>query len=179
MKPKIAIIGQGAEPLKNDVMKKAEVIGALLAKNYCEVFTGAGLGYPLAAAKGAMESGADVTGISPAINEDEHKEEYGFSVDCFSRIEYTGKGIPERNYDLIQKVDAVIMIGGKIGTLNEFTLAYHKGKVIGILEGSTGIVNLMHEIATVCDKNGEKENIIYSESPEELVSKVLERLLKK
>ena len=68
----------------------------------------------------------------------------------------------------------------RIRLLNEFTLAYHKGKIIGILEGSGGIANMIQEIATVCAKNNtesnETENIIYSESPDEIVSLVLERL---
>ena len=180
MKPRIVIIGQGSEPLKNDVLKKAKRIGELLAENHCELFTGGSNGYPYEAVKGCHEKEGETVGISPAVNEEEHHEEYGFPTEGFTRLEFTGKGIPERNYDLIEKAEAIILVGGKIGTLNEFTLAYHKGKIIGILEGSGGIANMIQEIATVCAKNNtesnETENIIYSESPDEIVSLVLERL---
>ena len=176
MKPKIAVIGQSIEPLKKDVMKKARELGKLLAQQRCILFTGGSTGYPYEAVKGCFEDEGETVGLSPAINEEHHKEEYGFPVERFTRLEFTGKGIPERNYDLIDKADAVIMIGGKIGTLNEFTLAFHKKKVIGVLEGSGGIANMIQEIATVCDNSDEKENIIYSSSPEEIITKVLEKL---
>lgn len=176
MKPKIAVIGQSLEPLKKDVLKKARRIGELLAENHCELFTGGSLGYPYAAVKGCFEKEGETVGISPAINEEHHKEEYGFSIENFTRIEYTCKGIPERNHELIEKADAVIMISGKIGTLNEFTLAFHKGKIIAVLVGSGGVTNMIKEIASVCNIGDEKENIIYSKSPDEIVSMILEQL---
>ncbi len=176
MNSKIAVIGQSVEPLSKDTMKKAKEIGKLIAKNYCILYTGASTGYPYESVKGAAENNCEIVGVSPAVNEEQHKDEYDFPTEGFTRMDYTGNGIPRRNYDLIEKVDAAIVVGGKIGTLNEFTLAYHKRKVIGVLLGSAGITNLLQEVATVCNIRDEKENIIYSQSPEELVKKVLEKV---
>ena len=74
---------------------------------------------------------------------------------------------------LVENADAVIIIGGKIGTLNEFTIAFVKGKKIGILSGSGGVVELIPKIAAVCDKRGEGKNIFYSESANELIRKIV------
>ena len=35
---------------------------------------------------------------------------------------------------------------------------------------------MIHEIAEICDKKGEKENVIYSEDPKELVLLVMQKL---
>ena len=175
-KTKVAVIGQSKGALKNDVLKKANDVGKHLAEKHCVLYTGGSTGYPYEAVKGCSEAGGEAIGISPAINEEHHIEEYGFPVEGFTQLEYTGKGIPERNFDLISKADAVILIGGKIGSLNEFTLAFHKGSVIGVLMDSGGVANMIQEVATVCSNGDEKENIIYSASPEELVEQVLGKI---
>ena len=93
----------------------------------------------------------------------------------FTKIEFTGLGVPGRNFPLVKEADAIIVISGQIGSLNEFTLAFHDAKVIGILENSEGISSLIKEIAETCDKNREKENIVYSPDPKELVELVINK----
>ena len=172
---KISICGSN-KGLDKDIAKKAFEIGKELAKNNILVLTGAGNGYPYEAAKGAFSNDGKVFGVSPAKNEEEHINNYNFPTDTFTKIEFTNLGIPGRNLPLVEEADAIIIISGQIGSLNEFTIAFHDSKVIGILEKSGGITNMLKDIAEICNKNGEKENIVYSSDPEKLVSLVLDKL---
>jgi len=174
---KIAVCGSGAISDK-EIAKKAFEIGKEIAKNNALLLTGACNGYPYEAVKGAFSLNGNVFGISPAKDEKEHKEKYSFSTENFTEIEYTGLGIPGRNFALIKEADAVIIISGQTGSLNEFTIAFHYGKVIGILKNSGGITDIIENIVEVCNKNDEKENVVYSDG-KEIVKLVLNKLNQK
>jgi uncharacterized protein (TIGR00725 family) len=172
---KIAVCGHG-ENLDPAISKRAFEIGLEIAEKNILLLTGAGAGYPYEAVKGATSINGNVFGISPAANEKEHQSKYFFPIKGFTKIEYTGMGIPGRNLPLVKEADAVIIISGKTGTLNEFTIAFHYGKPIGILKGSKGITELIGQIAEICNKNNEKENIVYSSDPKELIELVINKL---
>lgn len=171
---KIAVCGSN-NALDNEILKKAFQIGEELAKNNVLVLTGAGNGYPYEAAKGTFSNNGKVFGVSPAKDEQDHKNTYNFPTDAFTKIEYTGLGVPGRNFPLVKEADAIIIISGQIGSLNEFTIAFNDTKIIGILENSGGITDIIKEIAEICDKRGEKENVVYSSDPKELVSLILNK----
>lgn len=171
---KIAVCGSN-NALDNEILKKAFQIGEELAKNNVLVLTGAGNGYPYEAAKGTFSNKGKVFGVSPAKDEQDHKNTYNFPTDAFTKIEYTNLGIPGRNFPLVKEADAIIIISGQIGSLNEFTIAFNDTKIIGILENSGGITDIIKEIAEICDKRGEKENVVYSSDPKELVSLILNK----
>ena len=172
---KIAICGSSINSSK-DIDKKAYEIGKEIAKNNVLLLTGAGKGYPYEAAKGAFSNDGKVFGVSPAKNEEEHVNKYQFPKDAYTKIEFTGLGVPGRNFPLVSEADAIIIISGQIGSLNEFTIAFAQNKVVGILQDSGGVTNLIDKIADVCNKINEKENIVYSSDPKELVGKVLSKL---
>jgi len=144
----IAVIGQSKGNLNDDVLAKARRIGEHIAANKARLLFGGCMGYPYEAAKGA----GNAVAISPASSVEEHKNKYGFPDDV--EIELTGAGIPGRNLLLVEKADRVIMIGGKIGTLNEFTLAYHLNRPIAVLEESGGVAALVRDIDRKCSKPG-------------------------
>jgi len=170
---KIAVCGSAAKGNDEKVLKKAFEIGKEIAKSKNTLVTGATVGYSLEAAKGAVSENGKVIGISPAKDEEEHISKYGYPTEEFTEIKFTGLGIPRRNYEIIETSDVVVFIGGQIGTLNEFTIAFVKNKIIGILENSGGITSIIDKVAEICEKDDEGRNIIYDGNPKELVEKMV------
>ncbi|HXF41438.1 MAG TPA: hypothetical protein VN687_17110, partial [Blastocatellia bacterium] len=72
--------------------------------------------------------------------------------------------------------DIVIIFGGGIGTLNEFTIAYDEDKVIGVLVGSGGLADRIKEITSLSTKPRGK--VLFNSDPKELVDMCLAALNK-
>ncbi len=87
-------------------------------------------------------------------------------------IVYTGFGYKGRNVINIRSADIVIIFGGATGTLNEFTIAYDEGKIIGVLEGSGGVADHLREIIAFC-KKATAGAVIFNRDPGELVRECL------
>lgn len=167
---KIALCGSGNGD-NASLLEKAKQAGKEIAKAGHILIVGGCKGYPYAAERGALLEDGKVIVYSPAKDEAEHKEKYSFPMDEGAEYIFTGLGIPERNLPLIKGSDAIILIDGKIGTLNEFTIAFHEKKKIGVLK-SAGITSLIPKIAEVCDKAGESKNIIYFDDVKEFLKKI-------
>src|SRR3989338_598458 len=121
---KIAVCGSSLVTDK-EIAKKAFEMGREIAKSNALLLTGAGKGYPYEAAKGAFSADGKVFGVSPAKSKEEHESTYNFPTEDFTEIEYTGLGIPGRNFPLVKEADAIIIVSGQIGSLNEFTIAFY------------------------------------------------------
>lgn len=169
---KIAVCGASLPPFDKIILKKSYEIGKEIAVNKNILRFGGCWGYPYEAAKGAFENKGKVIAISPAKSKNEHIQKYNFPIKNFSEIEYTGLGIPGRNIPLVNGSDAIIIISGQIGTLNEFTIAFRQKKIIRVLEGSGGITSLIRKIVEICKKVGEEDKIVYEKEPKRLVSKL-------
>ena len=154
-----------------DAAEKAEIIGREVAHAGMVLVTGATTGMPYWAAKGAKEEGGMVIGISPAASESAHLKTYHLPLDYHDLIIYTGFEYSGRNLLLTRSTDAVIIICGRIGTLNEFTIAFEDQKPIGILEGSGGTADMVREILKTSHRGATK--IVFSKDPKELVEKLV------
>lgn len=170
---KIAVCGSGLDENK-EILEKAKEIGREIAKSNNILLTGGGTGYPYAAVRGAILENGKVICYSPASNKEEHINKYGFPFEESAQYIYTNMGVPGRNLPLVQNADAIIIIGGQIGTLNEFTIAFAHNKKIAILENSGKLEELIPSIAKLCDKRGESKNIIYESNVKELIKKIIE-----
>jgi uncharacterized protein (TIGR00725 family) len=167
----IAVIGSSSGLKESEGL--AQKIGNALAKKGIIVVTGAGSGLPLIAAAAAKKAGAMTIGISPAQDVQGHKKMHpGQPNNVFDFIVYSGFGLKGRNVLLIRSAPAAIMIGGSIGTINEFTIAYDEGKVIGVLEGSGGATKLAKQIDKLGKAKKTGAKVIYSKDPKALVEKV-------
>jgi len=78
-------------------------------------------------------------GISPAATKIEHVVKYRLPIKHYDCILYTGLHYIGRDALLINSSDAVISIGGRMGTLHEFTIAMETRTPIGFLQGGGGI----------------------------------------
>jgi uncharacterized protein (TIGR00725 family) len=152
-------------------MEKAERVGEALAKNGAVLVTGATSGIPNSSAKGAKRAGGISIGFSPAASRSDHIERYQLPVTNMDLIVYTGFGYAGRNLILTRSADAVIIICGRIGTLNEFTVAFEDKKPIGILENSGGMADEIEDITKIAHKH--QCHILYEEDPDKLVRQLI------
>lgn len=153
-----------------DAIEKAENLGREIAKAGAVLVTGATTGMPYWAAKGAKEEGGLVIGFSPAASETAHIKTYRLPVDYHDAIVYTGFEYGGRNLLLTRSSDAVLILCGRIGTLNEFTVAFEDQKPIGILEGTGGLADELRGILDKAHRGMGK--VIFDSDPERLLKRV-------
>src|SRR3989344_4152535 len=118
--------------------KKAYQTGQENIRQNGILITGATTGIPHLAAKGAKDEGGISIGISPAATYAAHVKTYRLPTDYFDFIIYSGFDYSGRNLILTKSADAVIIICGGFGTLNEFTIALEDDKPVGVLSGTCG-----------------------------------------
>ncbi|RJQ31313.1 hypothetical protein C4572_02680 [Candidatus Parcubacteria bacterium] len=159
-----------------DALEKGKELGKEIARQGAILVTGATTGFPLWAAMGIKEEGGISLGISPAQTEKEHVEAYKLPLEYMDLIMYTGSGYSGRNLQLTRTSDAVLVGCGRIGTLNEFTIAFEDNKPIGILEGDWPTDELIKKI--LAESFRENNRIVFDKDPKKLVEKVIE-LVKK
>ena len=172
MKLKIGVMGSATGFLSKKQRSLAFELGRAIAECDCVTITGACHGLPLEAAKGATAGGGLVVGISPALSEWEHVYKYDSPLECHDVLIYTGSGLMGREVVNIRSSDVVVIIGGRSGTLGEFSIAYDEGKLIGVLLGSGGITSEIKTIVRIIRKKT-GARIIYGDDPHELVRRLI------
>lgn len=183
MRIKIGIIGKAgrSKELPEILIKNAKIVGKEVAQKDCILVTGSCMGVANIAAKAAAEKKGIVLGYSPSSNLKEHIEP-PISYPKPARNEifiFTGFGKIGRNVLSITECDGVIIIGGGIGTLNEFSIAYHEGKVVGVLEGVGGVTEKILALENDLKEGTGKEFkgiIIKDKNPKRLVKRVVDEI---
>src|SRR6266403_1030396 len=160
MKIKIGVMGSAKEAATPTIGDAARALGQAIAVRDLVLFTGATTGVIYLAGKAARDGGALHIGISPAENEREHIERFQLPTDACDAIVYTGFGLKGRNVVLVRSSDLVVFIAGSIGSLNEFTIAYDEGTVIGCLTGTGGVADEIKRIAETFPKKT-RARIVY------------------
>jgi len=156
--------------------KLAESIGAAIAKAGHSLMTGATSGLPNAAAEGYKKTGGQMSlGLSPAASKIEHVLKYKLPTKAYDSILYTGLHYGGRDALLINSADAVVTIGGRLGTLHEFTIAAETGTPIGVLDGTGGISSQIHALLKLLP-NADPELIVFEADPAKLISKLTKLL---
>ena len=159
-----------------NIKSLGEEIGREIVKQGCILLTGATTGVPYYSAKGAKEAGGMSIGFSPAGSKKEHINTYKLPVDYFDLIVYTGFDYVGRNLILTKAADGVIIICGRTGTLNEFTIAFETKTPIGVLKGSGGTADLIEEI--LARGYRPKTKLVFDRDPKKLVQKLINLLEK-
>jgi uncharacterized protein (TIGR00725 family) len=145
-------------------------VGASIARRGALIVTGACPGLPHAAVLGAHEAGGESLGISPALSREEHVGHYESPLQPYTAIAFTGSGLMGREVVNIHSSDFVIFIGGRSGTLGEFSIAYDEGKLIGVLRNSGGLSDHFGEIAALSKKDT-GAMLIEDDDPERLIAR--------
>jgi uncharacterized protein (TIGR00725 family) len=130
----IGVIGKNEQnendPVAAATMDAAFEVGRLVAGRGGVIVTGGLGGVMAAASKGAKQAGGLTIGFLPAMD----RKAANPHVDI---VFPTGLG-RARNLLAARGCDALVMIGGGCGTLNELTISYAEGKPVVILRGSGG-----------------------------------------
>jgi uncharacterized protein (TIGR00725 family) len=150
-------------------------LGAAIAREGHTLITGATVGLPHYAAMGAKKEEGLSIGFSPASSLREHVNAYRLPTKEFDYINFTGMEYVGRDVHLVRSSDAVITVGGRMGSLHEFATAVESNKVCGVLLGSGGLADFL---PTLTDRitTPHVNEIIYDTDPERLVAQVLARL---
>lgn len=159
-----------------EIRKLSREVGREIARQKCILVTGATTGVPYFSALGCKEKGGFSIGFSPAASEAAHIKTYKLPTDAFDVIVYTGFDYSGRNLLMTNAADGVIVICGRMGTLNEFTTAFEDQKPIGVLEGSGGVADQIRILATGPHRGIQK--IVYEGNPKKIVQKLIQ-LIKK
>ena len=172
MKIKVGVMGSAEAAAVTTLREKAIALGQAIASRNVILLTGATTGVVYETGKAASDAGALHIGISPAGDEREHVERYQLPLDACNAIIYTGFGLKGRNVVLVRSCDVVLLIAGSIGSLNEFTIAYDEGKVIGCLTGTGGVADEIQKVVRTFPKQT-RARVFYDSDPEGLIDACL------
>jgi uncharacterized protein (TIGR00725 family) len=154
--------------------KLAEATGRRIAQLGHTLITGATSGLPDYAAKGAKKAGGISIGFSPATTRREHISSYRLPTEYYDSILCTGFDYTGRDLLLVRSADAVVTIGGRIGTLQEFAVAFEEKTPIGIVTGSGGVTDIIREVLKAAKRS--RNTVLYDNDPARLVDRLVEIL---
>lgn len=168
----IGVVGSAGGDLSQEALERCRELGREIAGRGCTIVTGACPGLPQAAVFGAKEQGGWALGISPALCLDEHRDRYHSPHEEYDVLVFTGSGLMGREVDVVRTANVIIVVGGRSGTLGEFSIAYDDGNVIGALLGTGGIADHLAQIVALLKKDTGTE-MFYSADPAELVDQTI------
>lgn len=151
----IAFIGSSSVT-ENSITKMCDIIRDVILQmdpaKHC-VLVGAGNDMSYYVSDIASQHGISVIGLSPYSNIQEHWENQSAETPSqYKNIICTGYGFKGRNIILVRSAEAVVSIGGSMGTLNELTIAYDEGKIINLRVNTSFIGHATDTFATIYTK---------------------------
>lgn len=155
----------------------AAELGVAIAKAGHALMTGATIGLPNYAAIGYKQAGGVMSvGISPAASKVEHVMKYRLPTVAYDTIIYSGLHYVGRDTLLITSSDAVVSIGGRLGTLHEFTIAMETDTPIGFLQGAGGISEQIQTLMSLAHPLRPGSMVTFSDNAEQLIRELTDHL---
>lgn len=158
-------------------LDNAKELGREIIRQGGIIITGATTGFPLWSAMGAKEESGVSIGLSPAMSEEDHVENWRLPVDYMDLVIYTGFGFPGRDLLFTRSCDALVIGCGRIGTIHEFTIAFEEGKPIGVLEGEWTMDEQIRDM--ILHGNRPADHVIYEKDPKVLIEKIIDMVQEK
>ena len=168
----ICVSGAASGKTVDSSHDNATKLGVAIAKSGHILTTGATVGLPFYAALAAKEAGGMSIGFSPAASLREHVSKYRLPIGVFDYINFTGMHYVGRDVHLVQSSDAIITVGGRFGSLHEFTTALESRMPCGVLLGSGGTADLIPELMEKLEPIN-TDMLVYDTDPEALVAKII------
>lgn len=159
-----------------DAFEKGKELGREIAKQGCIITSGATTGFPMYAAMGAKDECGFSIGFSPAATEREHIETYKLPLDYMDVVVYTGFGYSGRDLLFVRSSDAMIIGPGRIGTINEFAVAFEDKRPLGILQGESDTDELLSLLIDAAHRPN--PYIVFDTDPKRLVERLIEMVHK-
>lgn len=181
MRYQICVSGAAAGETVTEAHNLAYAVGQEIARQGKTLLTGATVGLPQAAAAGFMsieDAKGSSIGFSPASSFREHVSTYRLPTLEFDYINFTGMEYVGRDIHLVRSSDAIITIGGRMGSMHELATALESYKVCGVLLGSGGLADYIPTLLKHVEAPGASD-VIYDTDPAKLVKKVVEALDRK
>jgi uncharacterized protein (TIGR00725 family) len=154
----ILLIGFGKDHCTDTAYDAAYRVGVEVAKLGAILITGGLGGVMEAASRGAKDGGGFVIGIIP-------QDDKGMSNTYCDAVIATGIGFA-RDFVTANSADAIIVVGGGVGTLIEISAAYQKKTPIVAVKGTGGMADRFVD-EYIDDRKTEK--ILGEDSPEKAV----------
>lgn len=159
-----------------DIADRAKEVGREIAKQGAIITTGATTGFPMYAAMGTKDECGFSIGFSPASTEREHIDTYKLPLDYMDVVTYTGFGYSGRDLLFVRSSDAMIIGPGRVGTLNEFSVAFEDHRPMGILQGGWDTDELLQLVIDAAHRPNPK--IFFERDPKALVERLIEMVIK-
>jgi uncharacterized protein (TIGR00725 family) len=169
----IGVIGRGlqhaGEAIDPGVLASACEVGRLVAERGGVVVSGGLGGVMEAASQGAKEAGGLTIGFLPSMDP-------STANPYLDVVLPTGLG-RARNLLTARACDAIVMIGGGCGTLNELTISYAEARPIVVLRGSGGWADRIEPVLYDGRYLDDRKTVAidFAETPREAVEKAFER----
>src|SRR6266852_5427974 len=177
---KIGVMGSAGNAMSTEDLHRvddlAQRLGKKIAAASCVLITGELYGVPGCVLEAHGQHGGLSVGISPAHSAAEHAALYATPPCPSTVVIYSGFGFKGRNVIAVRSADIVILFAGGIGTLNEFTIAYDEGKVIGLLHGTGGAADMAQTLLDTLPVRATGAIIIADPDPEQLIDRCIARL---
>jgi uncharacterized protein (TIGR00725 family) len=178
MKYQICVSGAASGETVTKAHDQAYALGVEIARAGKTLLTGATVGLPHYAAMGfkSVKNPKGVSiGFSPASSFREHVATYRLPTIEFDYINFTGMEYVGRDVHLVRSADAVITVGGRMGSLHELATALESRKVCGVLLGSGGLADYTSTLLQYIEAPGSKD-VIFDADPKRLIKKVIDAL---
>ncbi len=170
----IAVLGaRDTSHCAKEALPRARALGAILAEYGC--ITGGLLttGFARWVIKGASLHDGITMGFSPASDSHEHDRLYHLANQEVTTTIYTGFGDGGAELIMMRSADALIFGCGTFHSIQDFILAHHLKKPIGILAGDWD----HEEILQLVEKAGHTTDmIIVDTDPRRLVDQIRARI---
>lgn len=166
---------------KGESVEEGKILAGDMGKAIAEaghaLLTGATIGLPNYAAEAYKAAGGKMSvGISPASSKIEHVMKYRLPTKAYDIILYTGLHYVGRDTLLITSSDAVVSVGGRIGTLHEFTIAIETDTPIGFLQGAGGVSDQIENLMALAQPLRPGAMVTFNTDPTKLLKELTDHL---
>jgi uncharacterized protein (TIGR00725 family) len=93
----------------------------------------------------------------------------------FDYINFTNMDYVGRDVYLVRSSDALITVGGRMGSLHEFTTALESHKLCGVILGSGGLADFIPSLMIHLPAP-EATKVVYDTDPERMVARIIKLL---